>query len=84
MRWSLKLLKAIQIIALSLAAMSFLLLLTPALVVAVKFTFIWLTDKTDWRIEDYMCTLPDGCDEFNAERKGLREQKQLRTLPKSN
>jgi hypothetical protein len=84
MHRSLKLLKAIKAMTLSLAAIGFLLLLTPALVLAGKFTFIWLIDKTDWRIEDYMCTLPEGCDEFIAERRRLREQKQLGALSKSN
>jgi hypothetical protein len=67
-------LKATKVIVLTLAAILLLLLLTPALVLAGKFTFIWFTDKTDWRIEDYMCTLPDGCDKYIAERKKQREQ----------
>jgi hypothetical protein len=46
------------------------------------FVTAWLTDKTDWRIEDYMCTIPEGCKEYVAERKRAREQ--LRTLHKSN
>ena len=46
------------------------------------FVYAWLTDKTDWRIEDYMCTVPEGCKEYIAERKRAREQ--LRTLHKAN
>src|ERR1700733_12153493 len=42
----------------------------------------WISDTTDWRLEDYMCTLPEGCTEFIAERKRLREQN--RRTPKSN
>lgn len=37
-------------------------------------------EKTGWyRVEDYMCTIPQGCDEYIAERKRLRE---IRTAPK--
>jgi hypothetical protein len=45
---------------------------------------VWLTDKTDWRMEDYMCTIPEGCTEWIAERKRAREQKLIRTPEKSN
>jgi hypothetical protein len=42
----------------------------------------WIGDATGWyRVEDYMCTIPEGCDEYVAERKRLRE---MRTAPKSN
>jgi hypothetical protein len=53
------------------------LLATPAGIL-VK---IWLTDRTDWRIEDYMCTLPDGCKESIEARKRAREQ--IRTSTKA-
>jgi hypothetical protein len=46
-------------------------------------TAAWIGDTTGWyRVEDYMCTLPEGCKEYIAERKRLREKNRLQ--PKSN
>jgi hypothetical protein len=42
----------------------------------------WIGDKTGWYyLEDSMCTIPEGCEEYAARRKRLRE---MRTAPKSN
>jgi len=72
-----KILKVIWIAVVMLA-------LLPWIFVAGDLIVLSFTDRTDWRIEDYMCTLPEGCDEFIAERKRAREQKQLRPPPISN
>jgi hypothetical protein len=52
-----------------------LLLLFQPLSLAVVLIHAWISDPTDWRLEDYMCTLPEGCSESIAERKRMREQK---------
>jgi hypothetical protein len=76
-----KILKVIGIVVIGSVAT---LVLLPWLVAAGNLIVISFTDKTDWRIEDYMCTLRGGCDEFIAERKRAREQKQTKSPPISN
>jgi hypothetical protein len=63
----LKILKVIGIVAIASIAT---LILLPWLYVAADL----VRDRTNWRVEDYMCTLPEGCKEFIAERKHHREQ----------
>jgi len=73
----------VSVLAYFFAPIVALLLFLP-LYLTVDLIYVWITDSTDWRLEDYICTLPEGCSEYIAERKRLREQKQLRTIPKSD
>ena len=77
-------LKVIRITALTLSGLVVLLVSLPWLYVAGFLVSKTIIDQTAWRIEDYMCTLPEGCDEFIAERKRLREQKLARIPAKSD
>ncbi|MCC8938038.1 hypothetical protein H8A99_16555 [Bradyrhizobium sp. Arg68] len=77
-------LKVIRITALTLSGLVVLLVSLPWLYVAGFLVSKTIIDKTAWRIEDYMSTLPEGCDEFIAERKRLREQKLARIPAKSD
>ncbi|MCA6125358.1 hypothetical protein J6500_26190 [Bradyrhizobium sp. WSM 1704] len=71
-------LKVIRVIALTVSALVVLLLSLPWLYVAGFLVAKTFTERTAWRIEDYMCTLPEGCDEFIAERRRQREQELAR------
>jgi hypothetical protein len=54
----------------------------PLLIPVEFYAAAWIGDATGWyRVEDYMCTIPEGCDESIAERKRLRE---MRTAATSN
>jgi hypothetical protein len=56
-----------------LAAMMLALLFQPLSVVGLV-AAAWIGDTTGWyRVEDYMCTIPEGCEDYIAERKRLRE-----------
>jgi hypothetical protein len=66
----------------TVAATVIALLLFQPLSLAVVLIHAWISDPTDWHLEDYMCTVPQGCSEFIAERKRQREQNS--PLPKSN
>jgi hypothetical protein len=64
----------------AIVAILILVFAIPIFLYALFFVFFYidasLNDKTDWRIEDYMCTLPEGCKEFTESRKRSREQQQ--------
>jgi len=72
MKWLVRLARALGY---SILAAIIVLLLYPTLSMVGVLTAAWIGDTTGWyRVEDYMCTIPEGCKEYIAERKRLREQ----------
>ena len=67
--------RAVMWIGIAFAVLLTAFMVFPLLYLAGDFIVLSFTDKTDWRIEDYMCTVPEGCDEFIATRKRAREKK---------
>jgi hypothetical protein len=57
-KWLVRLSKAFGFTVLAAAI---LLLLFQPISLAVVLTAAWISAPTDWRLEDYMCTLPEGC-----------------------
>jgi hypothetical protein len=71
--WEVKwLVRILKVLGCTMAATVIASLLFQPLSVAVVLIHAWITDPTDWRLEDYMCSLPEGCSEFIAERKRRR------------
>jgi hypothetical protein len=71
MNW---LIRPARTLGFTVLALLIALLLFQPLSLAVVLIHAWITDLTDWRLEDYMCTVPEGCSEFIAERRRWREQ----------
>ena len=71
MTWLIRLFKVLGFT--SLAAIALAVLFQPLSVVGLV-VVASIGDVTGWyRVEDYMCTIPQECEEFIAERKRQRE-----------